>query len=243
MECREITEIGLHTNALDSVEWHLSRPIGIYKFMVDNLLSTIFKSCRIAPSSKVLVVCGGPGYEASRLGESGAEVVNSDISQPMSRIALMRGTKTGANLSSLACDAQILPFRDKSFDLAVSFFGLHHVPDFLGSLSEICRVSSRCVALVEPLDTTFRRLLDRFTNMTVEYNGLRPVCHTRKQIANLIASEQFAIRTFRRVFLDAHRITSHVISNEVAQFKVSESFDSVLGRFGMQFVMVAERTT
>lgn len=243
MESREITEIELHANALDSVEWQLSRPIGILKFVVDYLLSTIVESCRISPSSKVLVVCGGPGYEASRLGESGAEVVNPDISQPMSRIALMRRTKTGASLSSLACDVQNLPIRDKSFDLAVSVSGLHHVPDFLGSLSEMCRVSSRYVALVEPLNTTFRRLLDRFTNITVEYNGLRPVCHTRKQIANLVASERFAFRTFRRVFLDSHRITSYVISNEVAQFKVSKSIDSVLGGFGMQFVMVAERTS
>ncbi len=47
-------------------------------------------------------------------------------------------------------DALMLPFRDRMFDVVIGACLLHHVPNPLPVVAEMCRVSRRHVVLVEP---------------------------------------------------------------------------------------------
>lgn len=78
----------------------------------------------------------GTGRFAKPLQENGFEVVGTDISKDMMKNAKKKGVK---NL--LLGDACALPFRDYSFDAAISVHVLHLISDWQTALKEICRVT------------------------------------------------------------------------------------------------------
>lgn len=84
----------------------------------------------------VLDIGVGTGRFAKPLQENGFEIVGTDISEDMMKNALKKGVK---NL--LLGDACFLPFRDYSFDAALSVHVLHLIIDWQTALKEICRVT------------------------------------------------------------------------------------------------------
>jgi len=78
----------------------------------------------------------GTGRFAKPLQENGFEVIGTDISEDMVKNARKKGVK---NL--LLGDACSLPFRDHSFDAALSVHVLHLISDWQKALEEICRVT------------------------------------------------------------------------------------------------------
>jgi len=84
----------------------------------------------------VLDIGVGTGRFAKPLQEKGVELVGIDISRDMMQNAKKKGVK-----GLLLGDACSLPFRDYSFDAAISVHVLHLIGDWQTALKEICRVT------------------------------------------------------------------------------------------------------
>lgn len=88
----------------------------------------------------VLEIGFGPGYDALRFLQSGANYTGVDLTPEN----VVRATKHlsffGFNADLREADAESLPFADKSFDIVYSNGVLHHVPDFEMAVSEVNRV-------------------------------------------------------------------------------------------------------
>jgi ubiquinone/menaquinone biosynthesis C-methylase UbiE len=89
---------------------------------------------------RILETASGTGAVTEALAEAvpGAEIVATDLNQPMLDVAAQR-VRAG-NVRFLAADAQDLPFDDASFDLVVCQFGAMFFPDRVRGHAEAHRV-------------------------------------------------------------------------------------------------------
>jgi SAM-dependent methyltransferase len=87
-----------------------------------------------APSRILEVGCGWGELAAWIAGDTGAEVIATDLSPRM--VELARGNGVEAQIA----DVQELPFGNESFDAVVAAWMLYHVPDLERGLAEIARV-------------------------------------------------------------------------------------------------------
>ena len=92
---------------------------------------------------RVLDLAGGTGdlarRFAQRVGPSGM-VVHTDVNNEMLRIGRDRLIDTGLFLPTVQCNAEALPFRDRSFDCVAIGFGLRNVTRKETALAEMRRV-------------------------------------------------------------------------------------------------------
>jgi len=104
----------------------------------------------LLPGSTALTVCGGSGLDAEFLARAGARVILTDISLGVLQQAAERARRFGLDLDLVVADAENLPFRDGSVDVAYVHDGLHHLerPDL--ALAEMARVARRAVSVTEP---------------------------------------------------------------------------------------------
>ena len=79
----------------------------------------------LTPDSRVLDLPVGTGRMARYLESNGYQVVGSDISLAMMQVA---GELSGGRTALVRGDGERLPFADNSFDLAVCFRLLVHLP-------------------------------------------------------------------------------------------------------------------
>lgn len=86
------------------------------------------------PSTALEAGCGWGELAGRVAAESGADVTAFDLSGRMAGLASGRGVR------ALVADAQSMPFRDRSFDLAWANAMLYHVPDLDRGLGEAARV-------------------------------------------------------------------------------------------------------
>jgi demethylmenaquinone methyltransferase/2-methoxy-6-polyprenyl-1,4-benzoquinol methylase len=102
---------------------------------------------------RVLDIAGGTGdlsmALAKRVGPQGC-VVHTDINAAMLGAGRDRLVDQGLSLPTVLCDAEALPFRDASFDLATVGFGLRnmtHKERALGEMARVLRPGGRLVVL------------------------------------------------------------------------------------------------
>jgi SAM-dependent methyltransferase len=86
------------------------------------------------PGTALEVGCGWGELAGRVAAETGAEVTAFDLSERMAGLARGRGVR------ALVADVQAMPFRDRSFDLALANAVLYHVPDLDRGLGEAARV-------------------------------------------------------------------------------------------------------
>jgi ubiquinone/menaquinone biosynthesis C-methylase UbiE len=87
---------------------------------------------------RVLDAGCGPGLYLSALQEAGAEVVGLDASQAMVDLARQRvGGQVRIDLADLGA---VLPYPDRSFDLAVCALAIHYVTERATAFAELHRV-------------------------------------------------------------------------------------------------------
>ena len=91
-----------------------------------------------AEGGTALDVATGGGHVARRLREAGLNVVTVDPAPGMQ--------------ADVLSSAELLPFADGSFDIVVSRIAPHHFPDIRAAVSEMARVSSNLVLVVDNLD-------------------------------------------------------------------------------------------
>lgn len=95
---------------------------------------------------RVLDVGTGSGRVAIRLARLNPAfaIEGVDLSESMLELARKNAEREGlTNLQFTSADAKRLPFPSESFDLVISHQLLHQLPDPLGALSEINRVTKR----------------------------------------------------------------------------------------------------
>jgi ubiquinone/menaquinone biosynthesis C-methylase UbiE len=100
------------------------------KKLIETLCAEL-KNCRL-----ILDVGVGTGRFAEPLQKAGFEVVGIDISKKMMSKATEKGVQ---NL--VVADARFIPFKEKSFDAAISVHLLHLVSEWKKVLGEVCRTT------------------------------------------------------------------------------------------------------
>jgi demethylmenaquinone methyltransferase/2-methoxy-6-polyprenyl-1,4-benzoquinol methylase len=97
----------------------------------------------VRPGQKVLDIAGGTGDMARAFARKvgpGGMVVHTDINDAMLRRGRDRLLDEGLALPTTLCDAETLPFRTGSFDLACVAFGLRNMTHKERALTEMGRV-------------------------------------------------------------------------------------------------------
>jgi demethylmenaquinone methyltransferase/2-methoxy-6-polyprenyl-1,4-benzoquinol methylase len=124
---------------------------GKYDLMNDLMslgLHRVWKAYAVAVANlregdRVLDIAGGTGdlarAFARKVGASG-QVVHTDINEAMLQAGRDRLLDEGLVLPSAICDAEKLPFRDRSFDLVSVAFGLRNMTHKELALAEMARV-------------------------------------------------------------------------------------------------------
>ena len=100
---------------------------------------------RVRPGARVLDLAGGTGDLTARLAPavgSAGNVVLADINRPMLERGRMRLVDRGiaGNVQYAQCNAEHLPFPDRSFDRVLIGFGLRNVTNQDRALAEMFRV-------------------------------------------------------------------------------------------------------
>jgi demethylmenaquinone methyltransferase / 2-methoxy-6-polyprenyl-1,4-benzoquinol methylase len=99
--------------------------------------------CAVRPGERVLDLAGGTGDLARLLAQRvlpAGTAVLTDVNASMLRIGRDALVDRGLVLPVVQCDAQRLPFADRSFDCITIGFGLRNVTHKEGALAEMFRV-------------------------------------------------------------------------------------------------------
>jgi len=123
-----------------------SLPDKVMKTLVETLCVEL-KNC-----ARILDVGVGTGRLAEPLQNAGFEILGIDISKKMMSKAREKGVQ---NL--VIADARFIPFKDKSFDAAISVHVLHLISGWKKALGEVCRVTRHAMfSLYDPRKDTVR---------------------------------------------------------------------------------------
>ena len=141
------------TQVLESARAHVGplaalRPEDLWQWDQDHYgglqaVETLARRAAIRPGMAVLDVCAGLGgparFLAHRMGVfvTGVDLTHSRCAAGNRLSSLVR---LGSLVRLIRADAQVLPFRARAFDAAVSQEGLLHVPDKGRVLGEVARV-------------------------------------------------------------------------------------------------------
>lgn len=105
----------------------------------------------IAPGDRVLDVACGPGIVACAAAAQAGHVTGIDLTPAMIDQARARQQAQGlANLDWRVGDATVLPFADGGFDVVLTRYSFHHLPDPIAALREmkrVCRPGGRVVVI------------------------------------------------------------------------------------------------
>ena len=105
---------------------------------------------RVRPGERVLDVATGSGDLARALSERGAQVWMSDINHRMLSVGRDRVLDAGGMMPAVQCDAERLPFPERSFDCVTVAFGLRnmtHKDRALAEMKRVLRVGGRLLVL------------------------------------------------------------------------------------------------
>jgi SAM-dependent methyltransferase len=97
-----------------------------------------------------LVSCGGSGMDAHFLASDGLRVISIDISVGAAVRAAHRGSRFGLPILSVVADAEYLPLKDRSVDLAYVHDGLHHLETPETAIAQMARVARYGLSITEP---------------------------------------------------------------------------------------------
>ena len=95
---------------------------------------------RLQPGERVLDVATGSGDLARALSDKGAEVWMSDVNHRMLSLGRDRMLDDGRMTPAVQCDAERLPFAERSFDCVTVAFGLRNMTRKELALAEMMRV-------------------------------------------------------------------------------------------------------
>jgi SAM-dependent methyltransferase len=168
----------------------------------------------IRPASRVLDIGCAQGRSTYQLADPSYETIGFDISKRLVRQAIER-SGPGDRISFFVADATSLPFRPGSFDYALTYGVLHHLPD----PARICREIN---GALKPGGTFFASENNR-SALRAGFEllqRLRPIWHeeagefaliSREQLRGWLEDAGFSVTMRTSVFLPPHLL------NRVAQ--------------------------
>ena len=108
----------------------------------ERLHAVLARAVALAPADEphALDFGAGTGNLTRHLLELGARVTAADVSPDLLRMVASRFGPSGRVEIARLNGRDLAPFPDGGFDLAVSYSVLHHVPDYLAAVRELCRV-------------------------------------------------------------------------------------------------------
>ncbi len=101
---------------------------------------TLCEALDLRAGEKVLDVAAGNGNVTLAAARRFTHVTSTDYVPELLNIARKRAEAEGLSIEFRQADAEALPFKDGTFDVAVSTFGIMFTPDQAKSASEIARV-------------------------------------------------------------------------------------------------------
>jgi len=96
----------------------------------------------LGPFGETLEIGAGTGYFSLNLVRAGVigHATCTDISPGMLDALRANADRLGIDVDAIACDAEMLPFEDASFDLVFGHAVLHHLPNLERAFAEFRRV-------------------------------------------------------------------------------------------------------
>lgn len=114
-------------------------------------MARLLAAAAVDEAARVLDVACGPGIVACALVEKAAHVTGVDVTPAMIEQAKARQARQGlSNLDWRVADAARLPFADEAFDVVVTRYSFHHMPDpglALAEMKRVCAVRGRVVVV------------------------------------------------------------------------------------------------
>ena len=194
----------------------------------------------------VLDVGTGTGRAAIALARLGARVTGVDASAEMLQAAEHKAGEAGVAVSFVKGDAHSLTFPDRSFDAVVCLRVLMHVPDWRGSLAELCRVASTLVVFDYPslwsaaaMQAATRRITHLADARVEAYRVFSP-----RVIARELSRNGFAVAAEERQFVLPIALHKRVNSVRWTE-RIERGFQraGLTARFGSPVTVLAERRT
>jgi len=136
-------------NIAEQHEWHNVRwfrmmaPVyDVVEFFVAHIRKRVVTEAHLPKGAKILDMACGTGSQSIAFAKRGFSVVGVDLSPDMLARAKKK-VKTGYDATFLCQDSSHIPYENSHFDLAVVSFGLHDMPEEVGSaiLEEMKRVT------------------------------------------------------------------------------------------------------
>lgn len=161
---------------------------------------------------RVLEVGGGHAQLAGPLIERGFQVTVTG-SEEVCRARLDRSLPPGS-FDFQVCDAALLPFPDRSFDVVLAVRLLTHLDRWREALAEMCRVAARAVIVDYPDTRSFNRLYGALFawKKAVEGNTRTFHCFSPREVIAECARHGFGRPMVRRQFfvpMVVHRAMGH----------------------------------
>lgn len=124
--------------AFEHAGWQRAAPVyaATFAHATSAFIEALLDAARVEAGMQLLDLACGPGLVAGAA--QGRGVVASGLDFSAAMIALARAAHPGIRFEE--SDAEAIPFAERSFDVVVSNFGIHHVPDPVRALSEARRV-------------------------------------------------------------------------------------------------------
>ncbi len=172
-------------------------------------LTALVQLVQPRPGSRVLDVATGPGYVAAAFAEAGCEVTGLDLTPALlERAEQMRQARGLSGLRFLEGDAEQLPFEERTFDIVVSRFALHHWERPRRVLAEMARVARLGgMVVIQDLVTSEFPARSAYQN---RFERLRDPSHVRA----LPLSELLAL--FTACGLEVRTVTTSSLVQDVA---------------------------
>ena len=163
----------------------------------------LFEFLGSVTGAPILDLGTGTGRAAMALARRGARVTGVDASKEMLSVARRRADEAGLQIDFSDGDAQSLAFPDATFEDAVCFRLLMHVPDWRLAVRELCRVTSHRVILDYPsaastaaAQAAWRSVAAAFGSRVEAYRVF-----THGEIASELARHGFRITASHRQFV------------------------------------------
>lgn len=151
-------------------------------------------------SGKVLEVAVGTGKNLPYY-PRGCRIIAVDLSREMLKVARARAAKLSLDVSFLQADAEVLPFRDKSFDAVVSSLTTCTFPNpviALREMARVCRTGGKILLLEH--GRSDREWLDRWQDLRAERHARQLGCHWNREPLAFVHEAGFNVTRARRTF-------------------------------------------
>lgn len=233
-------------------EFEIERPHGcgrVYDFLIERKFQDGMAVLGVPVRGRELLeICAGSGMMAEKFSRAGATVTATDFSPAAIARARERARRHHFALDVSVADAERLPFKDRSFDIAAVHDGLHHLENPERAIAEMARVAREAVLIMDPAEAALTRLaVHAGMAEDVEEAGNRVRRVNPEQAARILRDCGFGgVRWRRRLMYYPHRPWEWLrwFDNPIsfAAFRAAYSGGNLaLGRWGNKLSLTARR--